>query len=105
VDAKEYEKKGVVLQQCREKIESVCFDLRLRKVTDAYEMCVFTRQAPTAMTHRAGGIPAYRRQRLQHRAGGRRRGRRGVIHSAEQCRRAWSIALVCMQRRRTRDMK
>ena len=33
MDAKEYDKKGVVLQQCREKIESVCFDLRLRKVT------------------------------------------------------------------------
>jgi hypothetical protein len=33
VDAKEYDKKGLVLQQCREKIESVCFDSRLRKVT------------------------------------------------------------------------
>lgn len=31
VDLKEYEKKNTVLQQCREKIESVCFDLRLRK--------------------------------------------------------------------------
>jgi hypothetical protein len=32
VDLKEYEKKNTILQQCREKIESVCFDLRLRKV-------------------------------------------------------------------------
>ncbi len=32
VEVKEFDKKSVVLQQCREKIESVCFDLRLRKV-------------------------------------------------------------------------
>lgn len=31
VEGKEFEKKCAVLQQCREKIESVCFDLRLRK--------------------------------------------------------------------------
>jgi hypothetical protein len=35
VEGKEFEKKSVVLQQCREKIESVCFDLRLRKVSAA----------------------------------------------------------------------
>ena len=59
MDVKEYEKKGVVLQQCREEIESVCFDLRLRKVTNAYVICIFTRQAPADMTHGAGRVPAY----------------------------------------------
>ena len=32
VDTKEYEKKREIMQQCKEKIESVCFDIRLRKV-------------------------------------------------------------------------
>ena len=39
VDLKEYEKKNTVLQQCREKIESVCFDLRLRKVRRDGVLC------------------------------------------------------------------
>ena len=39
VDLKEYEKKNMVLQQCREKIESVCFDLRLRKVRRDGVLC------------------------------------------------------------------
>ncbi len=37
VEGKEFEKKCAVLQQCREKIESVCFDLRLRKVRRALQ--------------------------------------------------------------------
>jgi hypothetical protein len=36
VEGKELEKKNAVLQQCREKIESVCFDLRLRKVSCSF---------------------------------------------------------------------
>ncbi len=35
VDSKEYEKKRDIMQQCKEKIESVCFDIRLRKVLAA----------------------------------------------------------------------
>ncbi len=63
VDGKEFEKKSAVLQQCREKIESVCFDLRLRKVSAPNGANgQFTNHAlTTAATHAAAADSLRRR--------------------------------------------
>jgi hypothetical protein len=65
VDLKEYEKKNTVLQQCREKIESVCFDLRLRKVRrDGARRAITSRNVcsnwcASHVTDGAGRVPAH----------------------------------------------